>query len=710
MKKRLIKKILQMTFYLFWVLRIACVPLLLATSIAWASGQSLSTVKVTLKAENITLDQVLEMIEDKTNFDFYYATRQMPLSQRITIVAQKESLRKVLSEIAKQAHVDFRRIEKRIYVQKSEVKQTIAPVSIEQEPEETISSNDKQINGIVKDGESGNPLIGATVQVKNTTIGMITDVNGSFQLSVPDNAKILIVSFVGYVSQEITIGNQTNFDITLEVDNASLEEIVVVGYGTQEKSDVTGSVSGIKEETFNGGIMTSAEQLFQGKLSGVRVVNSSGEPGAGIDVFIRGAGSVRSGNTPLFVVDGVPLNNGSTSAGGQDVGFGSSSPQNPLNFLNPSDIESIDVLKDASAAAIYGARGSNGVIIITTKKAKENRNLLSYDSYFGISNVSNKLDVLSGSEYAAANPNGVFDTSVDTDWQDEIFRTATTHYHNLSLGRVLGKSSYQISLSYLDQQGIIENSGLERIGARLNTSTSFFENDRLQLNFNVFISETDTKGVPTSDGAGSGGELITNALRANPTFPVRETNGDFFAFPSGSNPIALLDVFSDETTTTRLLTNLEATLKLVGNLQYKFNIGLDRSVSERNTTVNQTNLFDVIAEPNGFYGQNNNENSNVLIENLLTYDIEASDFNVKLLLGHAYQKFNVSGTAFSVSNFSTSEIDPANNPNIGTNINPPTGFAQENELQSFFFRTNFGLSGQISFHSFFACGWFNTIW
>lgn len=637
--------------------------------------------KITLSLDKVTVEQFIDEIESTTDLRFIYKTEDVDLNRLISLRAKKDEITNILNIVFGISKTDFKIIEGQIYL----VKRQTSPKIKDKKIDKAILQ--QTISGVITD-ENGTPLPGASIIVKGTTNSTTTDFDGNFTIQMDDINGVLVVSYIGFSTLEVPINGRQQLSIVLREYAAGLDEVVVVGYGSQQKKDLTGSVSSVKEDAFNQGVITSPEQLFQGKLSGVRIVNSSGEPGAGIDVFIRGAGSIRSGNLPLFVVDGVPLSNDPTSAAGTNVGFGSSRARNPLNFLNPSDIESVDVLKDASAAAIYGARGSNGVVLITTKKAKSEVGSLSYDTYYGFSTVANQIDVLSSDQFASNSPDAVFDISNDTDWQNEIFRTAAVQYHNLTYGRANGKNNYNISLNYFDQEGVVEKSELERISGRVNTSNTFFDDDRLVILTNLAVSKTRNEGIPTSDSSGSGGELITNALRANPTFPVREDNGEFFAFTSASNPVALLDIFSDRTITTRILGNIDAKLRIFDGFHYKINLGFDTSTAERNTTVAQTNLFDVIANPNGFFAQSNNDNSSVLVENLLSYGFNANELNGTFLLGHAYQKFNVSGTLFSVADFSTSEIDPANNPNIGTTVNQPTGFSQENELQSFFGRLN----------------------
>lgn len=324
------------------------------------------------------------------------------------------------------------------------------------------------IKGAVTE-DNGQVLPGVSIILKGSQgIGTTTDANGKFTINVPDNNAVLVFSFIGFITDSVSVNGKSVIDMVLKKNAQQLNELVVVGYGAQLKSDVTGAISSVTEKDFNRGTVISPEQLIQGKMSGVNVTSSSGEPGAALAVTIRGPGSLRSGNTPLFVVDGMPLDNSAKSPSTPDVGFGSSASPNPLNFLNPSDIQSIDVLKDASATAIYGSRGANGVVIITTKKGSAKKSGLEYSTYFGISTVAKKLDLLSTSEfvkYARDNnhPENIYDTNTSTDWQDQIFRTAKTQNHQLSLNGGADHSSYYVSLSLMDQQGLIKLNEFEEV-------------------------------------------------------------------------------------------------------------------------------------------------------------------------------------------------------------------------------------------------------
>ncbi|MCP3894372.1 MAG: SusC/RagA family TonB-linked outer membrane protein, partial [Bacteroides sp.] len=308
--------------------------------------------------------------------------------------------------------------------------------------------------GVVID-ETGEPLIGVSVQAKGTSNGTITDMDGKYTLRT-DEGKTIVFSYVGYKRMEQKAGSQMK--VQMASDAELLNEVVVVGYGTMKKSDLTGSVAAVKSKDFNKGLVTSPTQLIQGRVSGVNITNNGGEPGGGVTIRVRGSNSIRSGQDPLYVVDGVPLDVSSDQqpSGANVAGVGGNGSKNPLNFLNPDDIESIDVLKDASATAIYGARGANGVIMVTTKKGIEGQSKVSYSAYGSISDLPKQYPMLSAARYREfAKEKGVTieDGGADTNWQDEIFRTAMSHNHNLSIGGGFKNGSYRASIGYQNQQG-----------------------------------------------------------------------------------------------------------------------------------------------------------------------------------------------------------------------------------------------------------------
>jgi TonB-linked SusC/RagA family outer membrane protein len=542
------------------------------------------------------------------------------------------------------------------------------------------------ISGKVTD-ETGAPLPGVNILEKGTTNGTVSDAQGDYKLTVASGESVLIFSFIGTVRQEVKVGTQSAISVALVNDAETLSEIVVMGYGTQEKRDVTGSVASVKSEDFNRGIINSPEQLLQGKVAGVNVTSASGEPGGNQSITVRGPGGVRSGSTPLFVVDGLALDNSST--GGLN---------NPLNFLNPQDIESIDVLKDASATAIYGARGANGVILITTKKGKAGIPSVTYSVDMGVSTLARALPVFTAAEFRQKieEIGGTLDDKgASTDWQKEVTRTAITQNHNLTLGGGADKMSYYASLGLQDQEGILKNSSLKRYTGRINITQKLM-NDRISVDVNLNATHTSHLRPP-SEGTNTAGflsngssiSIIGSAIAANPTYPAYDENGNPFKFVNGVNPLTSLTLSKDITNTNRVIGNISPSLEIIKGLVYKLNFGIDNS----NSTRNVESLPSLEPKQDGrletTYGHNNNN----LIENYFTYSFDKANHRFSVLAGHSYQKIFVKTQTWSINKFPISEVDPQNNPGLGQDLtlanNKPVGSAFKNELQSFFGRINY---------------------
>ena len=378
-------------------------------------------------------------------------------------------------------------------------------------------SQDKTVSGKVTDSKDGSPIAGASVLVKGSTGGTNTNAEGSFSLTVPNSATTLIISAVGYTEQEVGITEGAmNVSLAAGGTGTNLNEVVVVGYGTARRKDLTGAVATVAAKDFNKGTYTSPDQLIQGKAAGVMVINNTGQPGGSTTVRIRGTSSIRSGNQPLFVVDGIPLSGGSARPGGQGGGDFSNDQGNPLTWMNPNDIANIEILKDASATAIYGSRGANGVVLITTKRGKSGVPQLDVSASVGASNVLKQLEVLDGNEYRQALKDyglttGDFGGNVNA--FDEITRTGLIQNYNVAVGGGTDNGRYRLSIGYLDQEGVIENSDLKKVTANLTTSFKFLESKKLGLDINVFVSQTDENVAPISAFVGSEGNLISKELQ-----------------------------------------------------------------------------------------------------------------------------------------------------------------------------------------------------
>lgn len=549
----------------------------------------------------------------------------------------------------------------------------------------TSEGREVKISGKVI-GEDGTPLPGANIVEKGTINGTITDVEGNYQLAVSSGESVLVFSFVGFLQEEIPLNGQTQVNVALYPDIMALGEVVVVGYGTQEKRDITGAVSSLQSEDFNRGVINSPEQLLQGKVPGLNVTSVSGEPGAKQGITIRGPGGVRTGSTPLFVIDGLPMDNAST---GGDT--------NPLNFINPQDIASIDVLKDASATAIYGARGANGVILITTKRGKAGESKIEYTLNYGISTMANPLDVLTADEYrrqVEAVEGDLDDMNASTDWQEEISRTANTQNHNLSFSGGAEKLLYYASFGLQDQEGILKNSNMKRYSGRLNVSQKFLE-DRLSVDLNLNVSQTENQRPGIGNGGVEG--IIGSAISTNPTYPAYDKNGNPFLNQVGGNPLLTLELEKDITTINRIIGNISPSFKITKSLTYKLNMGIDNS----NSTRDQQSLPYLEPQRDGRLENIYVNNNNYLVENYLTYDLVKNDHNFSFLAGHSYQKVRYQRRWNSINKFPISDIEPIYNPGLGQDLtlgnNRPGGEANINELQSFFGRVNYQLKNKYLF-------------
>ncbi|SFC12349.1 TonB-dependent receptor [Zunongwangia sp. SCSIO 43204] len=597
------------------------------------------------------------------------------------------------------------------------------------------------VSGTVTDGSM--PIPGVNILVKGTSNGTTTDFDGNFTLNDVANDAVLVFSFVGFSQQEVPVNGRSTINVTLSEDAAALSEVVVIGYGSTTVKDATGAVATVSAEDFNQGVISSPEELIQGKTAGLQITTTSGEPGGGVNIRIRGTSSVRGGNNPLFVVDGVPLAGNEVSSGGDDVGFGSSSAKNPLNFLNPADIESMSVLKDASATAIYGSRGANGVVIITTKSGRGSKGRLDYGTTLSLASPANEYDLLDRDEYLSAVEElggdlAVLDQGGNTDFQDEITRTAFSQIHNLSYADSYNTGNYRASLSYADQEGIVENSALERLSGRFNITQRLF-NDKLKLNLQSTLSRVNDTRAPISNNAGFQGDLLGSAYQANPTFPA---DPDFQPLGSIINPLALLKFTSDQSETDRVLLNFSADYEIFEGLDAKLNLGYDTSESNREAAISGGLTGIQSGVPgNGRGNLNQVESINRLMEFTLNYQKMFENSKFEALVGYSFQDFerkgyNVSGFGFQSEDLGamTSSLSAANNilrnnisgsyqqygydpngffvtrlfPNIATeDLTSPSGigptsvaydsFNTTDELQSYFARVNYELAGKYLF-------------
>lgn len=532
------------------------------------------------------------------------------------------------------------------------------------------------VQGNIKDA-TGEPVIGASVLEKGTTNGTVTDYDGNFNLSIAPTST-LSISYIGYKTQEITYRGQTTLYVILEEDSELLDEVVVIGYGTVRKDDATGSVTAIKPDKMNKGLTTTATDMITGKIAGVNVTSEGGSPGGGAMIRIRGGASLSASNNPLIVIDGLPIDN-----------EGIKGVSNPLSTINPNDIETFTVLKDASATAIYGSRASNGVIIVTTKKGqKGSRPRITYDGNVSVSAKVNEIKVMNANDYrnfvtstfGAESGAAQLLGNSNTDWQDEIFRTAMGTDHNISVTGGLSNMPYRVSVGYTNQNGILDTSNFERYTASINLNPSLLDN-HLTMNLNA-------KGMIANSRFADTG-AIGAAINFDPTQPVMDGNskyGGYFAWENPTsgefisiatkNPVAMLKQKKETANSKNLVGNAQFDYKLhfLPDIRANLNLGMDLATGTQDIFYPKESPIGYI--DNGRTGSETIDKYNLLLDFYLQYAKDFSmDHHFDIMGGYSWQHFH-------------RETENAYNNVLGTN---PTSyiFKTENYLISFFGRLNY---------------------
>lgn len=510
------------------------------------------------------------------------------------------------------------------------------------------------VKGIVK-GPDGLPVIAANISQKGTNNATITDLYGNFTLNITGQHPVLVISYIGYVTTEVNVSGRAFIEVVLQEDVEALDEVVVVGYGTMRKKDVTGAVSSVRTEDITKNATSNVMQAIAGKMSGVQVVQNSGTPGGDVSILIRGVGTINDAS-PLYVIDGVPVSGG-------------------MWYLNPNDVESIDVLKDASATAIYGSRGANGVVMVTTKQAQEGHTEINFDYSYGIQHTAKTYDMLNASQYAAlhnemrtnAGPeyslNPAFSDpeslGTGTDWMDAIFRTAPMQKVNLSMLGGNQKISHATSLGYYTQDGIMKNSSYNRLSLQSNISSKIVSNVTVRANVNLSAENRRTQPVST---------VIQNAMRILPSIPIQDENGEY-AGPTGNaewngnalNPVAIINEQNYRMKGFRMLSNISLEWEIVKGLKFKTTGGAELGYDYNNSYI-----------PKYKWGMNESKNTMQTVssayeqlylwDNTLNYDKSFGKHRINVMAGTSYQEYkkeSVSASGSGRASELTTELDNA---------------------------------------------------
>ncbi len=661
---------------------------------------------ITIQGDNMSLEKVLISIGKQSGHYFFYKYNEIKDARPVTANLKNVSLDKALKECFRGQPFTYTIDNKTIVVNKvtPQIQETTTP------PKET--------KGTVKD-KNGLPLPGAAIRVKGSAKATVTNLEGLFILTdLPDDA-VLLVSYTGFVGQEINLSGRSSIVIILEEDSQDLNTVVVIGYGTQQRKDVTGAISSINSQKIKDQAVISLDNAMAGQMAGVQVSQASGAPGGGSSVRIRGAGSLSAGNDPLYVVDGFPVTNDYNQT------------NNPLNTINPADIASIEVLKDASATAIYGSRGSNGVVIITTKSGKSGASRIDLSINTGVQQVERYLDVLNAREYAeylnearnnawinsganrsAADPNSARTNNVmylipdmtrdpaslgtGTNWQKEIFRPALMNNYQINFSGGTSKTKYFLSGGYLSQNGIIINSGLKRYSFRINVESDVHK--KVKVGANLTPSYTDNSLV-NAEGNWQGGGIVQSALTAAPFLTPYDENGNYskitglgIGTSEVDNPVKLAKESFYKQGTLRLLGTAFVEISLLKGLKFKTLVGTDfRNFRESNFSPSIVNPNSVNATKVPTATNVTSETKNWLAEYTLSYSGKFRKHAMDALVGYTAQKEHIDFSSISGTNFANDRIKTINAAGLITNA---TTTQEEWALLSHLARVNYAYDGK----------------
>jgi TonB-dependent starch-binding outer membrane protein SusC len=561
-----------------------------------------------------------------------------------------------------------------------------------------INSN---LDGIIIDQVTKQPIPGVNIQIKGTTHGVISDLDGKFSFETGQKFPYtLVISFIGYTTKEQIVADDF-VQITLKEDVKELNEVVVIGYGTTSKKDYTGAVETVSTQALKS-TQRSLESALQGSIAGVNVTQTSGQPGSGLSIRVRGGSSIQGGNEPLYVIDGFPIYNSDVTSG-----VLSGSPTNPLSAINPSDIESITVLKDASSTAIYGSRGANGVVIVTTKKGKSNILTVNYDYSLGQQDVRKKVSVLDAAGFSRLRNAALYDTNPaggtnqylseeqitqlgkGVDWQDEAFRSAPTQNHQLSISGGNNQTKYAVSGNYFNQEGIIKNTGFERLSGRINLNSKL--SDKSRFGVNLSVAETTSKVAPSG--------LVTALLSMPPTATIYESDGSYTLrnpFENiFSNPIATLNERKNKAVNTRILGTVFGEYDLLKNLVFKVSFGTD-IIANKETSYIPSTIYEGLIT-NGEAKIGNASNKTWLNENTLTYTAafaERHHFNI--LAGYTQQSATTEYVTTGSQQF-VNDVTGSNSLQSGNLALTPTSGESRWALNSYLSRLNYNYDSKYFF-------------
>ncbi len=627
-------------------------------------GQTILERTFSISAENVELRQVISSIQRQTKVKFNFSANAINAHRLVSYSATNIPITDFLDEINRSYSIDYQVLNEQIVLFPFKERKTSDKNEI------SFNKNDivRTVTGQVT-SDKGEPLVGITVTEKGTANAVATDEKGRYTILVADDA-VLVFTGTGYSEQQVQVAGKTTIDVQLLTEVKSLDDVVVVGYGTRKITDLTGAVSNIRADATNiGGVSTGVDQLLQGRVAGLQYKQNTSQPGGGGTVLIRGRNSLFLNTDPLYVIDGFIVNSPTTPGTG-DAQF-SSPDRNPLNTINPNDIESIAVLKDAAATAIYGAKGSNGVIIITTKRGSRGKLKVTYDGYYSYQKIAKKLDVMNAQQYMNFyNQMGSTNFSATeianaktTDWFDLITRNGQIQSHNLSLSGATDNFNYFFSLGYFNNQGIVKNSGMSRITGRGNVN---YKKDKFSFSSNIFTTNIINNNLQTQGGTRS--SVIASAITFAPNLGVRDADGVYTKDPNNAfliNPVSLLDI-TDKLNTDKVNFSVSADYEIIKGLKPEIRATYDVQNDNRLFYVPTTTAYNGSTAHGGTGSQSAQRALGYTLDGLLHYDVTVADkHKITALLGYEYYYRSTNYFSAYNSGFG-SDITGANNIGGGT--------------------------------------------
>ena len=591
-------------------------------SLLLASQMTISAQNVSFSTNKVTLKSAFEKIEKASKYKIAYNSSQLNANRSVTLSKKSDDVFGMLTQLLKETNCTYELEGNYIIIKPLQKAQT--------------SGKKVKVRGVIKD-ETGEPIIGATVRVKGQSEGTVSDFDGNFTLDVTDD-NTLQISYIGYQTQEFAVGKQHHFSIVLEEDKKILNEVVVIGYGTQKKGDITSSVGSVKSEDFTAGAINDAGQLIQGKIAGLSVTNPSGNPVGGTEISLRGNTTILGASTnPLILIDGVP---------------------GDFNTVAPEDIESIDVLKDGSAAAIYGSRGTNGVVLITTKKSKGNNiNEVQYSGYLSLSTIAKKPDFCDADDYRQQIKDGLRDAAWDlgdnTNWIDAITRTGLSHVHNISFKGGNVQTNYIFNVNYRNLQGIFKRSDKEEFQGRAEVNHSMFD-DKLRFNFQLLGNQTGY--TATSDGGSFNTYSWRQALIHNPTEPIKNADGSWHentGIFNYDNPVSRIYECDGEQKISQTRFSSNITLTPIKELTFNALFSYDKINQEGGYYETKKHISNVRDGMNGYASTGGSSTVTKLVELTAQFHKNFGDHTIQALAGYSYQESTYSNQYERNYNFPT---------------------------------------------------------